>query len=420
MNNRMRIIWVKMGGLWPINSGGRLRSYHIIEALSQSHDVTVVTTHAPGESAAELRQRLPLCRRVISIPFSPPKRNTLRFFVSLLFSWLTRLPVDIFKHQCSQLRRIVEDQLVTEKYDICIADFLTVFPNIPTTGNTPVVLFSHNVEYMIWRRLSDNEWFWPVRLILSIESFKMRKYEARACQWSAATISVSEEDVVRLKHDSPQACIASIPTGVDINFFMPDSTQKKTSASLVFSGSMDWQPNEDAMMYFLREIFPLIKRQIPSVSLSVVGRNPTPRVRAEAANHGVEVTGTVPDIRPWLKTAMVYVVPLRIGGGTRLKIYEALSMGMPVVSTTVGAEGLDLTEGVHLLRADNAAAFAEQTIRLIGDAQLRESLGKAGRALMEENYAWSQVAHRFEMLCREAMSAQHVTVDMQSTSAGRT
>lgn len=403
MNNRLRILWVKLGGLWPITSGGRLRSYHIIDELSRSHDVTVLTTTRDDEKDILLSSALPSCKDVLSFVFSPPKKNEKAFITSLAASWLTHLPVDLYKYQCPQLRREARTQLDSGNYDICIADFLTSIPNVPMHSGIPVIHFSHNVEFNIWRRLCDTETNWLKKMLLAIEWRKMRRYESQACNTTAATIAVSDEDAQMLQQISPQARISSVSTGVDIDFFKPDPAAQINPVELVFSGSMDWHPNEDAMLFFMDKVLPRVRQEIPQLTLTIVGRNPSSRLQTTAKNANVEVTGTVSDIRPWLNRAAVYIVPLRIGGGTRLKIYEALAMGKAVVTTTIGAEGLNLQDGVHLLHADNAETLARQVVRLLHDPALASNLGTAGRQLVEANYAWSQVARQFETLCRQVL-----------------
>ncbi|MDO9318378.1 MAG: glycosyltransferase family 4 protein [Gammaproteobacteria bacterium] len=400
----LRILWVKMGGLWPANSGGRLRSYHMINELSRDNDVTVLTTHSSDESTSALRAHLPYCKRIDSRPFSPPKSTSKAFLLSLAASWLSRLPVDVYKYQLPELRREVQFLLAGGNFDVCIADFMTAIPNVAMTGATPVVFFSHNVEYMIWQRLRDNEPSWLKRVLLSIEWRKMRRAEKRACRAAVATIAVSAEDARKLRENCEHAHVDSVNTGVDIDYFTANSTVAKDPFAIVFSGSMDWHPNEDAMLYFMKDVFQKVRAQVPEATLSIVGRHPSQRLRTAAMLAGAEVTGTVTDIRPWLDKAAVYIVPLRIGGGTRLKIYEALSMGKAVVSTTIGAEGLSLLDDVHLLRADTTETFVNSIVMLLKNPEMRTSLGDAGRQLMEENYGWSKIAVQFESLCRAAIA----------------
>lgn len=206
-----------------------------------------------------------------------------------------------------------------------------------------------------------------------------------------------------------------IPTGVDTEYFSPAATPVAAD-QLVFTGAMDWYPNEDAILHFVDAILPLIRREAPDVRLSVVGRNPSPSLRAVATRAGVHVTGTVDDVRPFVRAASVYVVPLRVGGGTRLKIFEALAMGKAVVSTSVGAEGLPLVAGEHFLSADDPAAFAQSVLKLMRDPQAREGLGLAGRRLVAARYSWGEVGRRFESELSEAIDGRRA--ESESEMAG--
>jgi glycosyltransferase involved in cell wall biosynthesis len=173
---------------------------------------------------------------------------------------------------------------------------------------------------------------------------------------------------------------------------------------LVFTGAMDWYPNEDAVLHFLTTTLPEVRRRIPGVTLAVVGRNPSARLRDAGKAVGVEVTGTVPDVRPHVAQAAVCIVPLRIGGGTRLKIFEALAMGKAVVSTTVGAEGLPIVPGEHYVQADGPAEFAQAVVGLLENPDRRRALGGAGRRLVEARYSWETIGRQFEGLCKEIVS----------------
>ena len=231
----------------------------------------------------------------------------------------------------------------------------------------------------------------------------MRRYEARACRQARLTVAVSEADRTLLAANAPGADIRAIPTGVDASYFHPNGTAEKP-ARLVFTGSMDWYPNEDAIIHFMEAILPRLRRRIPGLTIAVVGRNPSERLKALGAAKGVQITGTVDDVRPYVAEAAVYVVPLRIGGGTRLKIFEALAMGKAVVSTSVGAEGLPMTPGQHFLQADSPEDFAKAVLALLEDVPRRRAIGEAGRRLVEARYSWAQVGREFERLCEEVAS----------------
>ena len=401
----MRILWVKMGGLWPSTTGGRVRSLHTISELSRRHDVTVVTTHGVGDDPEGLARHLSNCARVISLPYVVPKRGSSRFPAALVRSWLSRYPVDLWKWQVPDVRAQVQSQL-DAGVDLVVADFLFAWMNVPVDGSTPVVLFEHNVEYQIWQRLASLERRPWVRALLEVEWRKLRRREADACRRADLTIAVSADDRHRLEQLAPGIAAVSIPTGVDTDYFTPMPALERP-AHLVFSGSMDWHPNEDAVLYFLDTIFPSIRERVSDATFSVVGRNPSERLRAAAARvGGVTVTGTVNDVRPSVAEGSVYVVPLRAGGGTRLKIFEALAMARPVVSTTVGAEGLGIGHGRHYTCADDPRAFADAVVGLLRDPQRRAALGAAGRHLVETCYSWPTIGRAFEQRCEEVV-AEH-------------
>ena len=398
----MRILWVKVGGLWPLDAGGRIRSFAILSALSRRHRVTVLTTHAPGEDPDALVRQLPHCHAVISVPHDTPKPGSWQYGRELLRSWFSPDPIMLWKWRVPALGHEVDCWFENRLTDLCVADFLHTIPNIPKTPTVPVVLFAHNVEHQIWKRLGLVERSLWRRLLLEMEWRKMRRREARACIGLPLTIAVSEADQALLATIAPGARVRAIPTGVDIQYFRPDSGKEKPNR-LVFTGSMDWFPNEDGMLYFLHDILPRIRQDIPDVMMTIVGRSPSSRLRTAATKAGALVTGTVPDVRPYMAEAAVYVVPLRVGGGTRLKIFEALAMGKAVVSTTIGAEGLPLTPGLHGMLADDPANFSHAVVSLLHDAERRRKLGGAGRQLVEERYSWPQVAHNFEAYLKEVL-----------------
>jgi glycosyltransferase involved in cell wall biosynthesis len=379
-----------------------VRSLQIVSALSRHHNVTLITTHGPGDDPQGLARQLPDCHQVVSIPYDVPKRGASSFPLAVARSWFSSYPVDLWKWRVPEVRDQVKAFFEKDLVDVCVSDFLFAAANVPLGGRVPVVLFEHNVEYLIWKRLSQIERSPWKRALFELEWRKLRRKEAEACERATLTVAVSEEDRQRLSTLAPRAKTASIPTGVDTSYFQP-SGRSEIPGRLVFSGSMDWHPNEDAVIYFGETILPKIRAHVPEASFAVVGRNPTRRLQDAAARLGMIVTGTVDDVRPWLDEASVYVVPLRAGSGTRMKIFEALGMAKPVVSTTVGAEGLALTDGQEFVAADHPQEFADAVVSLLRNEARRKELGQAGRALVVERYSWPQVAREFEAHCEEVV-----------------
>jgi glycosyltransferase involved in cell wall biosynthesis len=415
----MRILWVKIGGLWPSTSGGRIRSLEMLSCLSQQHEVTVLTTEGPADDPVGLARRLPRCR-ILSLPFVAPRLGSPAFAAALARSWLSSSPVDLLKWRVDAIRDRVRTLIADGAVEICVADFLVAATNIPRSDRVPLVLFEHNVEYIIWRRLAALETRPWRRALLEIEWRKIRRVERAACAFADLTVAVSEADRQLLQQLAPTARCVAIPTGVDAAYFTPGG-RPEVPYRLVFTGSMDWHPNEDAILYFSEAILPLIRAQVPDVTVTVVGRTPSVRLRADAARAGIVVTGTVDDVRPYIDEAAVYIVPLRAGGGTRLKIFEALAMGKAVVSTSVGAEGLGLTPDRNACIADEPHAFARAVVALLHEPARRRALGQAGRQLVEDRYSWERVAGSFDQYCQSVVTraATHSSSPVLDPAVGR-
>ncbi len=397
----MRILWVKVGGLWPCNTGGRLRSFHMLKQLSKRHSITVLTSADDAGQQQSLRRELPACAHVMSVSHRIPKWRSGRFAVALARSWLSSLPVEIRRCSVPALRAEAGRRLLAGDVDLCIADFLAASINVPACSRVPLLLFSHNVEHMIWKRLAAVERRPLQRAALELEWRKLRQFEASASVRATLTVAVSQQDAAQIAGLAPGAEIRAIPTGVDTDYFTPGDTEP-LAEEIVYVGSMDWRPNEDAVRHFLRDILPAVRLRIPAARFTVVGRDPSPALRAEAQRHGATMTGTVADVRPFVRKASVFVVPLRVGGGTRLKIFEALAMAKAVVATPVGAEGLPLVANRHFVCADGPGAFSEAVISLMRDPARRTELGCNGCDLVKAQYSWSQVTKTFDALCMEA------------------
>ncbi|MGA9393415.1 MAG: glycosyltransferase family 4 protein [Candidatus Sulfotelmatobacter sp.] len=399
----MKILWVKAGGLVPPDTGGKIRSYNILRQLARRNSVTFFSFYAAHDPDlhAELKN---VFDRVVTIPLqiSAPKSiaEMRDYGIRLFFSE----PYGITKFCRAEVRRGLRALLYRESYDVILCDFIAAAGVIPWNCATPKVLFTHNVEATIWQRhyevASNAIW----KAISWLEWRKMKAAEGRYLRLADLVLTVSETDRDAFSSILDPEKIAVIPTGVDVDYFQP-SPEKEAANSLVFTGSMDWLPNEDAIFYFADAILPLIKQRFPDISLKVVGRNPSRNLQALAASEKcIELTGWVNDIRPFLARGAVCVVPLRIGGGTRLKIFEAMAMGKAVVSTSVGAEGLAVQSGENILLADTPNDFAESVISLLTHQGRRQQLGTAARTLVQEDYSWTKVAQDFSSALQGVIS----------------
>jgi glycosyltransferase involved in cell wall biosynthesis len=296
-------------------------------------------------------------------------------------------------------------------YDLVVCDFLPPVANLPAALPCPAVLFTHNVEADIWRRHAETARSRWQRPLLAAQWRRMLRFEGEAVRRFDVVLAVSETDRRTLQqlYGPLTQPIHVVPTGVDTAYFSAASAASaERPRHLVFTGSMDWLPNEDGMLHFVADVLPLVRREEASATLSIVGRSPTPAVSRLAGEYGVDVTGRVDDVRPHIAAAAVYIVPLRVGGGTRLKIFEAMAMGKAVVSTTIGAEGLPVEPGRHLLIADTPSAFADAIVRLLRDPAERERIGEAARHLVASRYDWSAVFGHLESALETAAAGGRV------------
>ncbi len=406
----MKILWVKVGGLVPLDTGGKIRSYHILRELARRHDVTFFTSYA--EHRDDIHGELDrIFARVIRYPLRvPPSRS---------FGHLTHYVCGIFSSQPHQLVRYRSPQvtlglrrlLEKEKFDVVVCDFLAAAGMIPWQFPIPKVLFTHNVEALIWKRqcaVVRN----PLWKAISWREYRTTALaERRYLNLADHVLTVSDTDRDLFARTIKPSKITVISTGVDSDFFHP-ATGEEQPNTLVFTGSMDYMPNEDGICYFMQQILPRVRLHLPNVALLVVGRRPSARLlKLAAMTPGVEVTGGVEDIRPYVQRGSVYVVPLRVGSGTRLKIFEAMAMGKAVISTSLGAEGLPVRSEQNILIADTPEAFSNAIVRLLGDRNLRSNLGRAARELVVQKQSWASVVQHFESTLETLLSPDKMLVE---------
>ena len=399
----MNLLWVKAGGLVPPDSGGKIRSYNILRELARQHSITFFSFYAAHENDChpDLKN---MFDRVVCMPLSLPASKSRSEMLDYAFRFFSSQPYGITKYCRREVRQKLSGLLKQEQYDVIICDFLMPAGALPWNCSTPKVIFTHNVEAMIWRRHYDVAANPIWKAISWWEWRKMEAAERRYLRLADRVLTVSETDRDSFASFLEAAKLAVIPTGVDIHYFQPMPAEEVPD-SLVFTGSMDWLPNEDGIFYFVETVLPLIRQQCPQVSLEVVGRNPSRRLQVLAETEkSLHLTGWVEDIRRFLARSAVCIVPLRIGGGTRLKIFEAMAMGKPVVSTTIGAEGLPVQSGKNILIADTPEDFAASVLSLLRDSNQRRQLATAARALVEENYSWRKVADAFSRVLEEVVA----------------
>jgi sugar transferase (PEP-CTERM/EpsH1 system associated) len=396
----MHILWIKTELLHPVDKGGRIRTYNMLRELKREHRVTYVTLD-DGTAAPDAAERaLEYCDELVRVPFAVAPRRSPRFFAELLGNLASRLPYAIARWRSPALTRAVEALCLKGDVDVVVCDFLAPSVNVPAGLSAPTVLFQHNVEAVIWERHAQVAGNPLARWYMREQWRRMRRFEQAECRRFDHVVAVSPQDAEAFRRDYGVVSVSDVPTGVDTEYFRPSGAEARAPRDLVFTGSMDWLPNEDAILWFAEAILPLVRARVPDVTLTVVGRNAPARIRALGeSDPAIRVTGSVPDVRPYIERAALFVVPIRVGGGTRLKIFEAMAMERAVVSTRVGAEGLPVRDGVDGLLRDDPAAFADAVVELLHDPARADGIGRAAAAMVRANYGWEGVAAQFAAAC---------------------
>jgi glycosyltransferase involved in cell wall biosynthesis len=376
---------------WPLNRGAYHRAFHLLKGLTIDHSVDLLALAENGEGADAKNIFTEFCDRVEVLSFKHPEWE--RLFPKRL---LNPTPSTIAHWTMPAVQAKVSEMLAREHYDavhvldlVLVQFFLNKHKEIPLVlDRTRVDLQYQLMEHKRFKSSFKNR-------LLNYESYaKLWAYEKRVAKRCALQVlcGPDDQDFVR-RYISSTVPLSIVPNGVDLEFFHPNSAPdaRAEDPTVIFCGAMDYNPNVDALRWYFSEIHNSLHREIPNLRVLIVGKDPIAEVKAYAQRPGVTVTGGVTDVRPYYKRAWLQIVPLRIGGGTRLKIVESLGIRTPVVSTTIGAQGLDLKHNFDILYADNACDFVMQTARAMKDSTLRDTLGLNGRASAESRLSWKKL-----------------------------
>ena len=404
----MRILFLTPQFPHPPHKGTTLRNYNLIAGLALRHEIDLLSFTDLAPIASPLDR---LCRRSATVP-APGRPNWQRALDTVLSPW----PDMGLRLWSGEFQRRLEAWLTNGSYDVIHVEGLELarYASLPEPlstnktmhsqrGGKPLIVFDdHNAEYHLQKRIAESEMAargWTAGAVYSsIQWRKLRRFERQVCLQADRVACVSEADAIALRQLDPYLKPHIIPNGVDTDFYRRDCVTpfELPPHSLVFTGTMDFRPNVDAMLWFAQEVLPLIKARLPDARVYIVGQRPHPRLDVLRVDPAITITGAVEDTRPYITAARVYIVPLRMGGGTRLKLLEAMSLQAPIVSTTLGAEGFSVTSGAQLLLADAPTDFARSIVELIEDGARAQSLGDTGRSFAVQHYDWRHIVPKFE------------------------
>jgi polysaccharide biosynthesis protein PslH len=390
----MKILFLTQLFPHPPVCGGTIRSFNMLRHLGARHDVTLVSFvrgETPEASAEALRS---ICREVHTVPIHRSSLANIRF---ALGSLLGKKPFIVARDYVPEMRRKVDDLLNNGHFDLIYVDHLQMAQYVSGWDGCPKILDEHNVEWKIIERIGNSEPLSPKRLYAAIEWRKLRRWELATCERFDRVLTVTKTDRDTLRSANHRLSkITCIPIGVDFEAF-PKVELREDARDIVSIGTMSWPPNIDAAVFFAEKIYPAIKMHVDRVRYIVAGSNPTDAVRRLSLNDSsIEVTGYLDDLTPVASQAAVFVTPLRSGSGLRVKILNAMAMGLPVVSTSVGCEGIGAKPGRDLIVADSEHQFADAVVELMSDFRMRRQIAENGREFVHANYSWESIYDRLD------------------------
>ena len=395
----MKLLVVEPRSLFPPDSGAKILSGNILRHLCKDHDVTVLSNIGEEDAARHVEQMSGLGANVAPVAWREMRNFTPRFYIELASCMLTGDVYSVKKFCTPALKQAAAALAAEAAFDVVIWDTISAFMPDVDFGPTPRIALDHNIEYRLRDRQAGRA-RGPKAVYLRYYARKTKEFEVGTFRKADHVVTVSSADAEHIRNTLGIEHVSALPPGVDAKYFSPGEPEAD-EPGLVFTGSMDWQSNQDAVAFFVREVLPAVKQAIPNVRFTIVGRRPPAHVKAlaEADPEHVTVTGTVDDVRPHLARAQAAVVPVLFGSGIKIKVFEAMAMAKPVVVSTIGAEGLPLVHGDNVLIADSAEDMAARCVDLLGDAALRERIGERARATVLAGHDWSVVAAELAAIC---------------------
>lgn len=404
----MNIVIIAPRFPFPLDKGDRLTIYHMLRYFSQRHRVSLVCFLEPEQDAAWVEKVQPFCEQVVVVPL-----NKKRAYANCALGVVGRTPLQMHYYADPAMTRAVRSVIETQQPDLLYAHTIRMGQYIESYTETPRVLAMQISMTLNYRRLAEQAKGLPSKVFHSLEYRKVRAYEGQFARKFDKVLLISKHDLNAIERDRPVDNVFYSPHGVDFDFFSPDSTAEKEPHSLIFTGNMSYAPNVDAARYFYEEIFPLVRANIPDVTWSIVGANPVPEIQSMESDPAVTVTGRVPDLRDYMNRAQVAIDPLRVGAGLQNKVLEGMSMGLPMVVTSVANEGIQAIDGENVLVGDDAQTFADQVVTLLQDAERRRRIGAAARAFIVENWSWEKHFNDLEAMFLNLTNQPTVQPQMQ-------
>jgi len=390
----MNILFLTRETPFPADSGVKMRAWLVLERLARNHQVTLVCYDA---AAGALREG-PLQEICESVHVVKHEAQLGSFkYLKMFFGLFSPAPFAIKGRHCQDYHRVVKEMFAQQKFDLILCDSVYQAIYLPA-GQHKIILNEHNIESTIIKRYISIEKNPFNRCYAFYEWLRMKAFEEKIWKRCSLIFACSQVDKEEIEKRTGRRQVEVVPNGVAVPVLR---VSEEKPFDLVYTGLIGWKPNEDAVLFFAKQIYPFIKKFLPQVRFWIVGKGPSPAVKALEKEGTIHVTGAVAHVEPYIEKGGIIVVPLRIGSGTRLKILEAFALKKAVVSTTIGCEGLEVTHGKDILIEDDPQKFAGAVISLLEDGPTRKRLGEAGRKLVEEKYSYEVIGKQIEAIIQK-------------------
>ncbi len=394
----MRVLVLSPKCIWPLTGGAEIRNFNLLRETARRHDVYYLSFLFSPEERDHLTALQPYCKKVIGIDLPRP---AWRKVLNVARSCFTTRPYVLYEYSQREMAHALQEMIAREKIDVVHAHNLHMAQYAPLKNGAAFVYDTHNLDHVLWERFSKIQTNLAKRVFARSQCHKFIHWQRIAAAHSEKIVTLSDQEREEYLRMAPDADIVTVPNGADIEFFQPRDVTPEPN-SIIYFANFEWKPQSDAGIYFYNEILPLVRRKLPGAKLYLVGNKP-PEVVRRLASTDVVVTGYVEDIREYIARAAVVVIPLRVGAGTKHRIFQALAMGKALVTTSVGAEGIHLKHGETAMITDDPQQFADYTVQLLNDAQMRARLGENGRKLVVERYDWRAIYPTLDQAFHDAV-----------------
>ncbi len=398
----MKILMITPYIPYPPVSGGQTRSYNLIKKLSSKHEITLFSFVRKDEKVDHSQELGKYCTKVRTFK----RAKAWSSLSNILFTGFSPYPylVSLYYAPQVRIRKFIEKELKDNNYDLIHAETFYVMPNIPKTS-VPTLLVEQTIEYLVYQHFTKGFKWWPLKPLLYLDIFKLKFWEKYFWKKANRVVAMSQADKEIMLKLVPELTVDIVPNGVEAAFFGQAKKEKPTQPTILFVGNFNWLQNREAVEFLVEKIWPLILKEIPNVKLWIVGKNPSPSIKKLAADN-IIVDETVDDIRDAYRKSDLLLAPIKGGGGTRYKVLEAMSSGLPVVTTSIGIEGLGAHHKKEALIADETEGLAQAAIDLLKDPKISQDIAARAKLFVHQNYDWEKIAQELDEIYREVASVK--------------